>query len=201
MPRSLGIVACASVATALTLTTRSRIPNSTPQALQQFLATPANWPRIVLSSVGVEGAATAAPLRPGSEVDELFGLPPILPLRVKWRCESAGANTLDVRSEGGLEGVATDCRMDFAIEADGDASVVDLAMSYEPASPLAVLAAPVLIVDNWLALNVLLPRAFSGSPLIRQKDVPGLAFFALLSTWHFGVGPAIREAVLAARGG
>ena len=121
--------------------------------------------------------------------------------QVKWRCEAAGANTLDVRSADGLEGVATDCRMDFAIEADGDASVVDLAMSYEPASPLAVLAAPVLIVDNWLALNVLLPRAFSGSPLIRQKDVPGLAFFALLSTWHFGVGPAIREAVLAARGG
>ncbi len=184
MPRSLRFVACAGVATALTLTTRSRIPNAQPQQLQQFLATPANWPRIVLSSVGVEGAAPASPLRPGSEIDELFGLPPVLPLRVKWRCEAAGGNTLDVRSEGGLEGVATDCRMDFSIEADGDASVVDLAMSYEPASPLAVLAAPVLIVDNWLALNVLLPRAFSGSPLIRQRDVPGLAFFALLSTSH-----------------
>ncbi|CAH0365378.1 unnamed protein product [Pelagomonas calceolata] len=201
MPRSLSFVACASVSTALTLTTRSRVPNASPQELQQFLATPANWPRIVLSSVGVEGASTAAPLRPGAEVDELFGLPPILPLRVKWRCEAAGANTLDVRSADGLAGVATDCRMDFSIEADGDASVVDLAMSYEPASPLALLAAPVLIVDNWLALNVLLPRAFSGSPLVRQRDVPGLAFFALLSTWHFGVGPAIRDAVLAARGG
>jgi hypothetical protein len=200
MPRSLRFVACAGVTTALTLTTRSRVPNSTPQELQKFLATPANWPRIVLSSVGVEGAATAAPLRPGTEVDELFGLPPILPLRVKWRCEDASSNTLDVRSSDGLAGVATDCRMDFAIEADGDASVVDLAMSYEPASPLALLAAPVLIVDNWLALNVLLPRAFSGSPLVRQKDVPGLAFFALLSTWHFGVGPAIREAVLDWRG-
>ena len=181
-PRSLSIVACASAATALTLTTRSRIPNAQPQQLQQFLATPANWPRIVLSSVGVEGAATATPLRQGSEVDELFGRPPVLPLRVKWRCEAAGASTLDVRSEDGLAGVATDCRMDFSIEADGDASIVDLAMSYEPASPLAVLAAPVLVVDNWLALNVLLPRAFSGSPLVRQRDVPGLAFFALLST-------------------
>ena len=183
MMRSLScFVVCMRAATALTLTTRSRVPNSTPQELQQFLATPANWPRIVLSSVGVEGASTAAPLRPGAEVDELFGLPPVLPLRVKWRCEAAGASTLDVRSADGLAGVATDCRMDFSIEADGDASVVDLAMSYEPASPLAVLAAPVLIVDNWLALNVLLPRAFSGSPLIRQKDLPGLAFFALLST-------------------
>ena len=104
--------------------------------------------------------------------------------QVKWRCEAAGANTLDVRSADGLDGVATDCRMDFSIEADGDASVVDLAMSYEPASPLALLAAPVLVVDNWLALNVLLPRAFSGSPLVRQRDVPGLAFFALLSTSH-----------------
>ena len=81
---------------------------------------------------------------------------------MKWRCEAAGANTLDVRSADGLAGVATDCRMDFSIEADGDASIVDLAMSYEPASPLALLAAPVLVVDNWLALNVLLPRAFSG---------------------------------------
>ena len=201
MPRSLSFLACASLAAALTLTTRSRIPNARPQQLQQFLATPANWPRIVLSSVGVEGASTAAPLRPGAEVDELFGLPPILPLRVKWRCEDASSNTLDVRSSDGLAGVATDCRMDFAIEADDDASVVDLAMSYEPASPLALLAAPVLIVDNWLALNVLLPNAFSGKPIIRQRDVPGLVFFALLSTWHFGVGPAIRDAVLAARGG
>ena len=121
--------------------------------------------------------------------------------QVKWRCESAGDNTLDVRSKDGLAGVATDCRMDFAIEADGDASIVNLAMSYEPASPLALLAAPVLVVDNWLALNVLLPNAFSGKPIIRQRDVPGLVFFALLSTWHFGVGPAIRDAVLAARGG
>ncbi len=202
MMRSLSCFAvCVRAAAALTLTTRSRVPNSAPQELQQFLATPANWPRIVLSSVGVEGAAPASPLRPGSEIDELFGLPPVLPLRVKWRCESAGANTLDVRSEEGLEGVATDCRMDFSIEADGDASIVDLAMSYEPASPLAVLAAPVLVVDNWLALNVLLPRAFSGKPIIRQRDVPGLVFFALLSTWHFGVGPVIRDAVLAARGG
>lgn len=88
MPRSLSFLACASVATALTLTTRSRIPNAQPQELQQFLATPANWPRIVLSSVGVEGASTAAPLRPGSEVDELFGLPPVLPLRVKCRAKS-----------------------------------------------------------------------------------------------------------------
>ena len=104
--------------------------------------------------------------------------------QVKWRCKDASANTLDVRSSDGLAGVATDCRMDFAIEADGDASIVNLAMSYEPASPLALLAAPVLVVDNWLALNVLLPRAFSGSPLIRQRDVPSLAFFALLSTSH-----------------
>ena len=145
-------------ATALTLTTRSRIPNAQPQELQKFLATPANWPP---ASCCPQWASRAPRRRrrcgPEAEVDELFGLPPILPLRVKWRCEATSANTLDVRSEDGLNGVATDCRMDFSIEADGDASVVDLAMSYEPASPLALLAAPVLVVDNWLALNVL-PR-------------------------------------------
>jgi hypothetical protein len=201
MPRALSYLACLRLAAALTLTTRSRIPNTTPRDLQRFLATPANWPRIVLSSIGVEGASTTSPLRPGAEVDELFGLPPVLPLRVTWRCEAADATSLDVRSADGLDGVATECRMAFAIEADGDGSIVDLAMSYEPASPLALLGAPVLVVDNWLALNVLLPRAFADSPIIRQRNVPGLAFFALLSTWHFGVGPAIRDAVLAARGG
>jgi hypothetical protein len=100
MPRSLRFVACASVATALTLTTRSRIPNAQPQQLQQFLATPANWPRIVLSSVGVEGAATDAPLRPGSEVDELFGLPPVLPLRVKCRAKAKLSRRVRTRLTG-----------------------------------------------------------------------------------------------------
>lgn len=35
------------------------------------------------------------------------------------------------------------------------------ARRYEPISPIAVLAAPVLIADNFLALNILLPRAIA----------------------------------------
>ena len=42
---------------------------------------------------------------------------------------------------------------------DADGAVVDLEMSYEPVGLLATLAAPVLVVDNFLALNVLLQSA------------------------------------------
>ena len=156
-----------SAANALTLMTRGRVSALPPAELHRFLATPANWPRIVASSVGVEGDGVAEPLRRGRFVDELFGLPPLLPLRVAWTCEALdeAAGLLDVRSAPGLEGVATDCRMRFDVRSDGaGGSVVDLVMSYEPASPLAVAAVPVLAIDNYVALNVLLPRAVDATP-------------------------------------
>ena len=46
----------------------------------------------------------------------------------------------------------------LVVQRNGSA-VVDLEMSYEPAGLLATLAAPVLVVDNFLALNVLLQSA------------------------------------------
>ena len=129
------VVALSLVAAArgVALRTRARVPNCTPNNLHAFLATPRNWPDIVLSSVGVEGAAADAPLKRDGVVDELFGLPPVLPLRVAWRCEATDPNRglLDVRSADGLAGVAKDCRMLFDVSADGDdASVVELEMSY-----------------------------------------------------------------------
>ena len=98
----------------------------------------------------------------------------MLPLRVAWTCEALdeAAGLLDVRSAPGLEG---DCRMRLDVQSDGaGGSVVDLAMSYKPASPLAVAAVPVLTIDNYFALNVLLPRALNAMlPLDAFRSLMG----------------------------
>ena len=105
------------------------------------------------------------PLQPGGEVDEMFGLPPILPLRVRWTCTAAErGRSLTFASATGLEGVASNCGMAFEVASDGDGgSTVELAMTYDPASPLATLAAPLLIADNALALKFLLQRRMRGT--------------------------------------
>jgi hypothetical protein len=166
----------------ISLSTKSRIPNQSPTDVHSFLATPANWPKIVASSVAVEGvegkkgsSSVQRPFRVGDAVDEIFGLPPILPLSVRWTCTKSvlprGKNKpgrLEFDSTDGLNGVASDCRMVFDIIMDDendreDSSVlVNLAMEYKPVSPLAILAIPVLTLDNAFALKVLLPRNFRG---------------------------------------
>ena len=160
------LLGLASPCATIQLRTRATIPGVTPAALHAFLATPANWPNIVLSSdsvraVGAGGAPTDAPLGVGDAVDEIFGAPPILPLRVTWTCvatDEAGG-TLDLVSDAGLGGVARDCRMKFAVADASDGVRVELQMSYTPTSILATLAQPILRLDNEIALRVLLRRA------------------------------------------
>jgi len=48
---------------------------------------------------------------------------------------------------------------------DDEKYEVRLTMAYNPLSPIALLATPILIVDNWIALNVLLPAAVDPDPL------------------------------------
>jgi len=151
-----------AAAAALTLRTSASLPYP-PGAVHRFLATPANWPRFVLSSHSVRTAAPSAPLAAGGAVEEIFGLPPLLPLRVRWECvesdEQRGA--LLLRSADGLSGVATQCEMDFSLRADGTGCAVRLSMSYAPTTALAWLAAPLLALDNALALKVLLRAAMA----------------------------------------
>eukprot|EP00563_Minutocellus_polymorphus_P007806 CAMPEP_0181021332 /NCGR_PEP_ID=MMETSP1070-20121207/927_1 /TAXON_ID=265543 /ORGANISM="Minutocellus polymorphus, Strain NH13" /LENGTH=102 /DNA_ID=CAMNT_0023098205 /DNA_START=471 /DNA_END=776 /DNA_ORIENTATION=+ len=99
----------------------------------------------------------------GDVVDEIFGLPPLLPLSVRWTCERSNSNTgeLVFYSTDGLANVAKDCSMIFAIREEErkeskDGCVVDFTMQYEPVSPLATLAMPILEVDNNVAIRVLL---------------------------------------------
>ena len=160
-------------ATGLRLVTTATVPASAARVIS-FLATPTNWPSVVLSShsvEGVDGAAIGAPLKVGDAVDEIFGAPPLLPLRVRWTCTRADAEEgrLTFASPTGLSGVASQCAMDFTVAADGEGqSSVELAMEYEPLNPIARLATPLLAMDNFLALKVLLGRAMKeeGAPLV-----------------------------------
>eukprot|EP00584_Thalassiosira_punctigera_P004315 CAMPEP_0172534820 /NCGR_PEP_ID=MMETSP1067-20121228/7059_1 /TAXON_ID=265564 ORGANISM="Thalassiosira punctigera, Strain Tpunct2005C2" /NCGR_SAMPLE_ID=MMETSP1067 /ASSEMBLY_ACC=CAM_ASM_000444 /LENGTH=336 /DNA_ID=CAMNT_0013319665 /DNA_START=91 /DNA_END=1101 /DNA_ORIENTATION=+ len=183
----------------ISLRTTAVLEDQTPAAVQKFLASPGNWPKIVTSSVGVEsdGADVEQPLPVGQTVDEIFGLPPVLPLAVRWTCTksvlaSSGSTDgkkrtpgfwgipanrpplssggrLEFSSADGLENVARNCRMNFDVQRQGgnngeQNTKLVLDMSYEPVSPLAVLAVPVLTVDNAIAIKFLLPAALRTQP-------------------------------------
>jgi hypothetical protein len=50
---------------------------------------------------------------------------------------------------------------DVSPENGEDTAKVVLTMGYDPVSPIALAATPVLVLDNWMALKVLLPRAIN----------------------------------------
>ena len=97
---------------------------------------------------------------------------------------------LVVVSPNGVPGIATDCVMDFEFNqlegsaaSDDEGTRVRLTMEYTPKSPLAVLATPALVVDNWLALNVLLPAAVDAQPLDSFRKLMG-ALYGVAGTAH-----------------
>ena len=129
---------------------------------------------------------TRQPMKVGDTVDEIFGLPPILPLSVSWTCVEEKPGRLDMRAPNGLSGIASNCRMLFDItpsrERNVEAVQVDLTMEYEPENILAQLALPILIVDNAIALKVLLPYA-----LERQANHNPLNDFRKLMGSLYGI--------------
>lgn len=186
----------------ISLTTQSKIKQTSPNELYQFLASPSNWPKIVASSHSVEsseGINLQRPLQVGKNVDEIFGLPPILPLSVTWKCIKSIAPTkkkagrLEFYSKKGVPGIASECRMSFDIDNNdgqaisaGGGSNLSLQMKFEPESPLAILAAPVLTLDNALALKVLLPAALESM----DQALPLNKFRNLMGTLYGGAGLA-----------
>lgn len=150
----------------VSLETTVKLRSNQKSDVASFLKRPSNWPNIVLSSFAVQGDAINRPLKKGSAVDEIFGLPPILPLKVQWICEKSTRSILDVRSASGVQGLATDCRMLFELSGDMDKDDfvnVKLTMEYQPVNFLGILAIPVLTIDNAIALRVLLPNALHKS--------------------------------------
>ena len=142
---------------AVRLVTTTSLPGVTPDRVVNYLATPNNWPSLVLSSWSVRGDSVDQPFTVGQTVDEIFGLPPILPLEVRWTCTAASDTALVFSSPNGLKGIAENCKMEFEVTADSGGCEVELAMSYDPVSPLATLAQPLLIADNTIAVQLNLP--------------------------------------------
>ena len=173
LPFLFTLLSCLPHVASLLLSTSTRLEGVSAAEAHRFLASPANWPAVVLSSHSVESASAGSaaldePLGVGERVTEVFGAPPLLPLRVTWTCVLAEPPArLEFQSEDGLDGIARNCCMRFRVEnvesASGDGGVessrVTLEMGYEPISPLATLATPLLRLDNELALSVGLPNA------------------------------------------
>jgi len=152
------------------LSTSTRLPGVSSSKAHTFLSTPSNWPKIVASSFSVQPvrgnsySQTDTSMVVGDVVDEIFGLPPLLPLNVRWTCErsNSSAGDLEFFSADGLPNVAKDCRMIFAIRDEEEMDpkegcVVDFTMQYEALSPIASFAMPLLEIDNNVAIRVLLP--------------------------------------------
>ena len=165
---------------ATTLSAKGCVPaGMSASEVHSFLATPSNWPQFVASSHSVRGAVDQ-PLSVGDSVDEIFGLPPVLPLTVSWTCLQADAKAgiLDLRSKDGLSNIASDFRMYFSIsEQDSGAVDVDFTMSYVPRSPLAMLATPAVFLDNTLAVQFLLPMVLNPKPKLDQfRELMGVLY-------------------------
>lgn len=146
-----------------------RTPTPTPDASANAVANAAANPSFETLEVG-------------DTVIEFFALNQF---KVEWTCTRNDPGRLVVVSPNGVPGIATDCVMDFEFDAvatdtdaidDGEATVVTLTMEYTPESPLAVLATPALVVDNWLALNVLLPAAVDTRPLDSFRKLMGILY-------------------------
>jgi hypothetical protein len=155
------------------LTTKAKNPLGNAAALQDYLSRPVHWPQIVSSSDKVESGNSSFnvtdSMKPGQSVDELFGMGL---LRVAWTCREANPGRFVVVSSDGVPGIATCCSMEFDIRDD----IVDLTMGYTPASLVAYLATPALVVDNWLALHVWLPAAIDPTPLDSYRRLMGVLY-------------------------
>eukprot|EP00978_Attheya_sp_CCMP212_P037173 scaffold173632_cov46-Attheya_sp.AAC.2 len=187
----LCITGTRTVVSSISLRTTSSLPNTSPQFLHQFLASPENWPKIVISSQSVrtkeQNVDLSKPLDVGREVEEVFGLPPVLPLSVTWTCKKSVSpqsiakrsiitkeGSLEFVSSKGVPGIASDCRMAFQIQKDGKhGSEVELQIDYEPQSPLAYMAIPLLWLDNEIALKALLPYQVLTVPLDKFRRLMG----------------------------
>lgn len=165
----LSIVSVLHAFKPITLRTSTTIKDISGPDLLNFLSVPSNWPRIVLSSNSVKGPKIDEPLQKGAKVSELFGLPPLLPLEIEWNCVSNTYPILDVASPG-VTGIASDCQMLFTVDEMNNDAVVNLEMTYTPVSPLAILAVPVLSIDNAIAVKALLPFIVSSDRATMQRQ-------------------------------
>jgi len=98
----------------------------------------------------------------------------------KRKSSASKEGRLEFKSSDGLQNIAKNCEMIFNVKDDQSATGgtgVSLNMKYEPENILAILAIPILTVDNAVALKFLLPAAMRIAPELATAGAP---IFAML---------------------
>jgi hypothetical protein len=169
-----------NVAYAIQLRTVAKLPRSA-LSVQDYISRPIHWPEFVLSSnrVSILGNGkknknndNSQVLTKGMKVEEYFGMNLLF---VEWTCLQNVPGNFVVTSDG-LSGIASNCKMAFTFKEDTASAEVQMIMEYTPESILAILATPILVVDNWLALNILLKAAVDPTPLASFRKLMGTLY-------------------------
>jgi hypothetical protein len=102
-----------------------------------------------------------------------------------------------ISSDEGLKGIAKDCKMKFDVTENSNECVsLDFMMSYTPLSPLAVLAVPILALDNFIAVNIMLPSLVEGALYNRLDKKRPIDEFRLLMGSAYGIAGLAHAADL-----
>jgi hypothetical protein len=173
---------------AIQLRTVAKIPRSA-LSVQDYISRPIHWPEFVLSSnrVSIIGNGkknknndNSQVLTKGIKVEEYFGMNLLF---VEWTCLRNVPGKFVVTSDG-LSGIASNCKMEFTFQEDTASAEVQMIMEYTPESILAILATPILVVDNWVALNILLKAAVDPTPLASFRKLMG-TLYGIAGIGHF----------------
>jgi len=106
----------------------------------------------------------------------------------KRKSSASKEGRLEFKSSDGLQNIAKNCEMIFNVKDDQSATGgtgVSLNMKYEPENILAILAIPILTVDNAVALKFLLPAAMRIAPeLDKFRNLMG-SLYLVAGITHF----------------
>ena len=182
----LPLLAQSAGALQVEMTSTANLRGVSPADAFTLVSTPSNWASLAVGSHRVSGEALTEPLVAGVAVEELAGAPPLLPLEIVWVCRTADwtadaeAGILTLESEG-VAGLLTDCKRVAQVKATESGCAVELSLSYTSSgSALAVLIDPLVVMDNSVTTQLLLPSVAAGSALPAKQI---LVWGVLIGAW------------------
>ena len=140
------------------------LPMTPPAAAYQTLATPANWPSLLLfcSTAKLVNGAAGGLLRKGATVEEFAGLVPPLGAQLTWECRVADARRGTLMLDAlDYPGPASDVELCITVRSDGGSgSTVEIGASFLGDGPLGAVVGPALGVEFALSTALLFPAQF-----------------------------------------
>ena len=163
------------------------LPSTPPDEAYDIVTTPANWADLFLFASKVEatdGADSEAPLRKGTRIRELAGVPPILnelfwvttvsdPKRGVLELASAGGSVLDRIG-------ARDAKLSVLVTSDGAGSKVEVGASFVGEGPLAAVVAPALGFELGVSAGLLFPSRVKADG---TSPKAALVWTVLIAAW------------------